>query len=153
MELKKRDPEIATTTFVNVDDEPYDIYIKGTVVRHFEAGEQDKIVFYIAQVGAKHLVDKILQKKGVPDSNRDTPERQDLFSRILPEVTEELGIKPMTDEEWRASVDKRLAADKNERETEYEKRGIEKADDRKEIEDLKKQLAELKKVGRPSKTT
>lgn len=95
----ENNPEIDTTTFVNVDDEPFDIYINNKLVRHLEVGERQELVVYVAQVGAKHLVDRILQKQGIKDTLRDTDIRRNTFAKILPNMAEERDIKPLTSEQ------------------------------------------------------
>ena len=107
----KYNQEIDTTLFVNIDSEPFDIFIGGVLARHLEAGEEDKIVMYVAQVGAKHLVDRILQrpkKEGgeyeLKDSNMDSPLRKQLFAKILPNLAEQLEIKPANKEEFEKMI-------------------------------------------------
>ena len=102
-------PEIDTTTFVNVDNEPFDIYINNKLVRHLEVGERQELVVYVAQVGAKHLVDRILQKQGIKDSLRDTEIRRNTFAKILPNMAEERNIKPLTPEEETKKIKEMLA--------------------------------------------
>ncbi len=102
------DPTLDTTKFVNLDTEPFDIYSDGKLTRHFEAGESQEIPVFVAQVGAKHLADKLLQGKGVKDSMRDTPERKSLFAQIMPDWAEEIDVKPQTDEEFRAGINEQL---------------------------------------------
>ena len=109
-------------------------------------------MFYAAQVGAKHLVDRILQKAGVPDSNRETPARQDLFSKILPEVAEEVEVKPLSEEEAREQVQKEIKATTARLEAEF---GKAQEENKSEIELLRKEIEKLKeekKVGRPPKS-
>lgn len=153
---KQINPEIETTLFRNIDSEPFDIYINGKLARHLEAGEEQTLVFYVAQVGAKHLVDRILQKQGVKDSLRDTPERQSLFAKILPNVAEDRGIKPQTEEDFRKGIQDQL---KQQAELIASFINQKKADDEKDkkIADLETKLAQVleaiekKKGGRPPK--
>lgn len=140
---KEINQEMDTTRFVNIDDEPLDIYIGGKLVRHLEKDEENILVVYVAQVGAKHLIDRILQKKGVKDSLRDTPERKSLFARILPDMAVEIDVKPQTKEEFEDAIMKRL-----------EEQAIlirslsqgeeDKGEKEKEVESLRKELDELK---------
>lgn len=104
----KQDPTIATTLFVNVDNEPYTIIINGKEVRTFGAGESGEVVIYAAQVGTKHLVDRILHKRGMQYISKEDKGRQDLFSQILPKLAEVLDIKPLSDEERKKEMDKML---------------------------------------------
>ncbi len=101
---KQVNPEIDTTKFVNIDEKPYDIYIGGKMARHLEANEEQIVPVYVAQVGAKHLVDRILQEQGVKDTLRDTELRKSLFAKILPEMAEERQIKPLSDEDFRKEM-------------------------------------------------
>ncbi len=102
------DPTLDVTKFVNVDSKPYDIYIEGKVTRHFEAGEEKSVPVFVGQVGAKHLIDRILQEKGVKDTNRDTDERRSLFAQILPDWAEEIQVKPQTQEQFNDGIKKQL---------------------------------------------
>ena len=142
-QIKEKHPELDVTKFVNIDDEPYDIYIDGRVARHLEAGEEQQVPIFVAQVGAKHLVDRVLGKQDVRDTMRDTPERKSLFARILPDWAEEIKVKPLSEEEYRKKIDARL--EEQDLETKKQREEIEKlakADDAKdkEIEKLKKEL-------------
>lgn len=151
------DRTIETTRFVNIDDKPFDIYINNKLARHFEPGEEQTIVVYVAQVGAKHLVDRVLQEKhNVKDTLHDTELRRSFFAKILPDMAVERNIKPLSEEEEREAIKKELArqssvieslSEKVKSESEKEK---EIAELRKEIETLKKATSE-KKVGRPLK--
>ena len=150
--MKTTNPEIDTTKFVNIDNEPFDIYINGKLVRHLETGETQTLVLYVAQVGAKHLVDKILQKSGVRDSLKDTPERRTLFVKILPEIVEEVKVNPQSDEDFKKGIFEQL------QKQEELIRSFQNEDKRnEEIKALQKEIAELKarpepkKVGRPPK--
>lgn len=142
MKETKINLELETTLFVNVDDEPFTIYTNNQHVREFQPGEEHQVIAYIAQVGAKHLADRILQKKGVKDSNRDTPERQSLFARILPEWAKKIDVKPLSPEEEKKRVDERIA--KQEEELAALKQEMKVGSDKdKEVEDLKRQVAKL----------
>ena len=96
---KEINQELDVTRFVNTDDQPFDIYTNGRLVFHLEPNEEKIMVMYVAQVGAKHLVDRILQKKGIRDTNTDTPLRKDTFAKILPDLAEVIEVKPLTAEE------------------------------------------------------
>jgi len=108
MEEKKINPLTDVTKFINKDNEPFDIYIDGKLARHLEAGEEQVLPVFVAKVGAKHLVDRILQKKGVKDSIRPTPERNSLLATIIPDIAEEVKVKPLTEEEFRKKIEERL---------------------------------------------
>ena len=105
---KEINPTVDTTRFVNIDEDAFDIYINGELARHIESSEEDVMPVFVAQVGAKHLVDRILQKQGVADSNRPGPERDSLLARIIPDIADKIDIQPMSDEDYRASIDKKL---------------------------------------------
>ena|SRR3990167_7003637 len=159
-------PELDLTKFVNIDEKPFDIYIGGKLVRHIEAGETHTLVVYVAQVGAKHLVDRVLQEKhGVSDSLRDTPLRKSLFAKILPEMAEERDIKPLTPDEEKVAVKKQLDEQAKVIDSLLQKKKDDDERDKK-IAELEKRLAELSapkvepevpqseekpKVGRPRK--
>ena len=108
MEEKKINPLTDVTKFINKDNEPFDIYIDGKLARHLEAGEEQVLPVFVAKVGAKHLVDRILQKKGVKDSMRPSPERDTLLATIIPDIAEEVKIKPLSEEDFRKKIDERL---------------------------------------------
>lgn len=102
-------PEIDVTKFVNISDEPFDIYIGGKLARHLEGKEEQVLPVWVAQVGAKHLVDRVLQKKGVADSITDTPARQSLFAKILPDMALERDIKPLAEQDEQRVFKEQLA--------------------------------------------
>ena len=106
---KKLNPLTDTTRFVNKDDKPFDIYIAGKKARHLEAGEEQVMPVFVAKVGAKHLIDKILQKKGIKDSMRPSPERDSLLAEILPDIAEKIEVKVLTEEEYKKKIEDRLA--------------------------------------------
>ncbi len=145
-EKKELNPEIDTTKFVNIDKDPYDIYINGKLARHLNADEEAIVPLYVAQIGAKHLVDRILQERhNIKDTNRDDELRRSLFAKILPEMAEERAIKPLTDEEYRAKVDERLEAqDKVIKDLQGK---ADKTEEKDEIAKLKKELQMLKMRG------
>ena len=65
---------------------------------------------YVAQIGAKHLVDRIMQKQGIRYVNPhiENPVRQSLTAKVLPELAEIINVKPLSDDEFKAEVQKRL---------------------------------------------
>lgn len=95
--------ELDTTVFVNIDEDRFVFHINKQP-REVEAGEQKVMPLYVAQVGAKHLVDKILQKNGVRDTLRDTPERRTLFARILPDISKQIEIIPQSKEDYETGI-------------------------------------------------
>ena len=104
-----------TTTFKNIDNEPYDIIINNEVARHFEAGEEQIVPVFVAKVGAKHLVDKLLFKKKKKEGkrlmvNQPSPLRNELTAQIVPEIATEIEYKPLTEEEYREEMNKRMSA-------------------------------------------
>lgn len=145
-------PEIDTTKFVNIDDKKFVFHINKQP-REVEAGEEKIMPVYVAQIGAKHLVDKVLQEKhNVKDTLRDTDLRKSLFAQILPEMAEQRDIKPLKEEDFQKKVSEELdrqkkvieglAGVKNDKISELEA----------EVEKLKKEIAgtgEKKKLGRP----
>lgn len=151
---KELNPETDTTKFVNIDKESYDIYIDGKLARHIEADEEQIMPLYVAQVGAKHLVDRILQlRHDIKDTNRDTDLRKSLFSKILPDMAEEREIKPLTEEEFRTKVNTQLEEQGKLIEgLQGEKNKSEEKKD-KEIETLKEKVSLLEKSGEGRKKT
>lgn len=135
MEEKKLNPITDTTKFVNIDKKPFDIYIDGKLARHLEASEEQVLPVFVAKVGAKHLIDRILQEDGVKDSMRLTPERDTLLAKIIPDVAEEIKVKPLSDEDFRKQIEKRV-----EKQDEDIKALGGKTED---IKDLQKQLKKL----------
>ena len=136
--------ELETTRFVNIDDDKHQAYANGALVREIAPGEECQLIAYIAQVAASQLVDKILQEKGVKDSKRDTPERQSLFARILPDWAEKIEVKPLTPEQENEAIKTRLA--KQEKETAALKEEMKvKTTESEEIAELKKTVERLQK--------
>lgn len=136
-------PEIDTTKFVNIDDEKFVFYINKQP-REIEAGETKTMPVYVAQIGAKHLVDKILQKKyGIKDTLKDTDLRRSLFAKILPEMAEEREIKPLSEEEFRKKVEEELEKQKKLIET-LSGDVAKSFKDKDEIERLKNEIKKLK---------
>lgn len=149
-------PETDTTKFVNIDSEPFDIYINGKLTRHIEPGEEHVVTYYVAKVGAKHLADRVLQKQGIADSNRPSPLRDKIFSQIIPDITDEADVNPLPEEDYRKQIEKELKKQNEiiealggevEKSKEKEDK-IEKLE--KEIEQLKKEKAS-EKVARQTK--
>lgn len=148
MKESKVNLELETTRFVNIDKDTHHVYTNGQHVREIAAGEECQLIAYIAQVAASQLVDKILQEKGVKDSKRDTPERQSLFARILPEWAEKIEIKPLSPEEEKTKIDERIT--KQEAELAALKQEMKVASSKdEEIAELKKRLAKLEKEEKP----
>lgn len=139
-------PEIDTTKYVNIDDVEQDIYIGGKLVRNLKAGEEQVIPVWVAQVGAKHLVDKILQEKhNIKDTLRDTELRRSLFAQILPEMAEARKIVPLTDEQFRIKVDEELKRQGDVIKS-FAQKSEETSEKDKTIEDLSNKVEELKKL-------
>lgn len=151
--------EVDVTKFVNIDNEPFDIYINGNLARHLEAGEEQTLVIWVAQVGAKHLVDKILQKQNIKDTNSDSPIRRSTFAKILPDMAVEREIQPLTPDAEKAALKEQL--DKQQKVID-KMSGKDEARDA-EFAELKKTVAkqaelieklagkEIKKKGKPAK--
>lgn len=157
---KKREinPEIDTTRIVNIDDKPFDVYINGKVARHLEAKEEQTVPLWVAQAGAKHLVDRVLQEKyNIKDTFKDTPLRKSLFAQILPDMAEERDIQPLSNEDFQKAIEEQV---KKQDEVIASIRGEAKAavESKEEtIEELKAKIDKLeknlanKKPGRPAK--
>ncbi len=148
----KREVEATTKTtrFKNIDDEDYPLRINGQIVRTIKPEEEVVLPLFVATVGSKHLVDRILKKmdKAV-DTNRDTPIRRSIFAKILPDLASERKIQPLTPEEEMKSLREEVKRNQQFMDTEFAKR-----DNTKEVDDLKKQVSELKKlVTKGQKTT
>lgn len=83
---KQINREIDVTKFVNIDDKDFVFHINGSP-REVKAGESKEMPIYVAEIGAKHLADRILQEKhGLKDSLKDTPLRRSIFAKIIPEL-------------------------------------------------------------------
>lgn len=147
---KQYNPEIDVTKFVNIDDKKFVFHINKQP-REIEAGEEKVMPIYVAQIGAKHLVDRILQEKhGIKDTLRDTPLRQSIFAQILPDLAVEKEIKPLEEDEFKKQVELQLKKQqdfidkmtgKEERLSELEQK----------IKELEQKLEEKKRLGRPPK--
>src|SRR3990167_6640608 len=106
--MKELNPEIDTTKFVNIDDKKFVFHINKQP-RELEAKEEKIMPIYVAQIGAKHLVDKILQEKhNVKDTLRDSDLRRSLFAQILPEMAEERDIKPLNEDDFKKKIQEEL---------------------------------------------
>jgi hypothetical protein len=76
-----------TTKIFNIDVEDFTGYLNKEPYE-IKKGEYRTLPKFVAEHLAKHLIDRILQKKGIKDTLRDTPLRRSLFAQILPEITE-----------------------------------------------------------------
>lgn len=152
-----------TVTFKNIDNEDFTFYFNKTKEPNgftVKAGEERQLVSFIAETGAKHLVDIVLQKKGVKDTNRDTELRRSLFAEILPDIQKvRPEIKKLSPEEELKAVKEELERQSKLINSFAEQK---KESDNKDskIEELTKQVEELKnlvkekpakKAGRPKK--
>ena len=147
---KQYNQEIDVTRFVNIDDKKFTFYINKQA-REVEAGEEKIMPIYVAQIGAKHLVDRILQEKhNIKDTLTDTPFRQTIFAKILPDLAEEKNIKPLEDDEFKKKVEDQLKKQqsfidamtgKDEKMSKLEEK----------IKELEEKLTEKKRLGRPPK--
>lgn len=152
---KELNPEIDTTKFVNIDDKKFVFHINKQP-RELEAKEEKIMPVYVAQIGAKHLVDRILQEKhNVKDTLRDSDLRRSLFAKILPEMAEERDIKPLNEDDFKKKVQEELNRQSKLIEglsgvSSQKDATIEKLEA--EIEFLKKEIMK-KKPGRPASST
>ena len=94
----EQNPELDVTLFVNILDEPFTFHVNNEP-RVLKAHEEKPMPLYVAQLGAKHLVDYYLQKQGVKNTLADSELRKSIFAKILPEMASERNIKPLTVEE------------------------------------------------------
>ena len=135
--------EFDTTKFVNIDDEDFTGHYNAAKEPNgwtVKAGEERTFIIPMAEVFSKHLVDKILQKRGIKDSMRDTELRRSLFTQVLPELqTTYAEAKPLSKDDEIAALKKEL-----ERQAKTSNETMEKKADKEDIEELKKQIAELK---------
>ena len=136
----QKNPLTDTTRFVNIFNEKHDIYVNGKLARSVEPGEEQVMPLFVAELGAKHLADKVLFKKGIRAVNTPSPERDKILSEILPDITEENKLKVLTDEEYRQQTDKML----QKQEEAIASLGGKVMDKDGRIEKLEKQLKELK---------
>lgn len=153
-EEKRYNPEIDTTKFVNIDDKKFVFHINKQP-RELEAGEEKIMPIYVAQIGAKHLVDLILQEKhNVKDTLRDSDLRKSLFAKILPELAEDKNIKPLSSEEFQKELEKELKRQGdliNTLSGTYKEKDATIETLKAEIEELKKEMAK-RKGGRPPRS-
>src|SRR3990167_964795 len=134
-------PDLSVTRFINVDDEAFTVIINKNFVAKIEPGETKTLVFSVARVGAKHLIDRVLQKRGIKDSLRDTPERQTIFAQILPDIAEEVNVKPISKEDFEKRITLRL---------EEQQKLLEQGQDNTDkIASLEKQIEDLKALLQP----
>lgn len=140
--------EYLPTKFVNIDDEAQTFYFNKSKEPNgytFKAGEEREIPKAMAETFAKHLVDIVLNKKGVKDTMRDTELRRSLFAQIIPQITvENPSVKKLTTEEELASVKKILeqqSKDDAERKQKDAEKDAKLADMQKEIDALKQDKA------------
>jgi hypothetical protein len=90
---------LETTRFVNIDDKDFIGYLDNQPIE-FKAGEEKIKPIYVAKHCAKHLIDRILQEKHkISNTLQDTPLRRSLMAKILPDLAEEAGVKPLSREE------------------------------------------------------
>ncbi len=139
-----------TTKFVNISDKPFDIYIDGKLARHLEAGEEQIVPVFVAQIGSKHLADRVLFGRGIRDVNKPSPIKDEILSRIMPEMAEKAEIKPLSEEEFRKQVDETLKKQEEEIAKLRGESATKDKDKEKEIEKLKEELKALKKVAKKS---
>jgi AAA+ ATPase superfamily predicted ATPase len=96
--MENRDT-LETTRFVNIDDKDFIGYLDNQPIE-FKAGEEKVKPIYVAKHCAKHLIDRILQEKhNIHNTLQDTPLRKSLMAKILPDLAEEAGVKPLSKEE------------------------------------------------------
>ena len=144
---KELNPETDVTRFINIDDKEFVVRINGKVVKTLQASEEAVFPVFVAKVASKHLVDRVLQEQGVFDSNRPSPERDALFSKIIPDVAEEVVEKPLTEEQFREAINKRL----EEQEKLTKSLGGDVSSKDSEIEKLKEKVAKLEKSNKSTK--
>lgn len=155
MEIKTKNEELEITTIVNIDSEDFIFHLGGEPIE-LKAGESKEKPIYVAKLGAKHLIDRLLQKKGIHDTLRDTPLRRDLMSQILPKLAEEAHVAPLSPEERQKALEDEVSRQNKvindivqSRKEDVESRDKLKEEIRKE---LLAELKEDKKKGRPAKT-
>jgi len=145
--------ELDTTKFVNVLTEKFVFYIGGQP-REFEPKEEKNMPIYVAEHGAKHLTDKILQEiHKIHNTLADTPLRRDIIASILPELALKKEIKPLTQEEKEKEIQKELykqAAKTDELSGKFEEK--DKMKDEK-IASLEKKVEELIQLMQPKETS
>lgn len=107
---KKINREVDTTKFVNIDSKKFVFYLNNEP-REIEAGEEKVMPIYVAELGAKHLIDLILQRDhGIKDTLKETPLRSSLLAKIIPELPDlNPKVKKLTPEEEKEEIRKELA--------------------------------------------
>ncbi len=144
--IQKREVEATTKTtlFVNVDTEVYNLRINGQIVRTLKPEENAVLPLFVATVGSKHLVDRILKRKDEKlDTNRDSPLRRNVFAKILPDLAEERKIKPLTPEQEAIELKKEVKR-QGEVIKDFDQIDPKVANLEKEVEKLKKEILKNK---------
>lgn len=140
---KQYNPEIDTTKIVNITESAFTWHINKQPIK-LEAGESAVKPIYVAQIGALHMVNKLLQEKyGIkytnPFSGQNEELRKSLFAQILPEMAEERNIKPLSEEEFRTAVTKQIE-EQNKLISAFQ----EKASENEDLKKLKQEITMLK---------
>jgi uncharacterized coiled-coil protein SlyX len=145
--MEKRNKEVEVTRFVNINtiDPTFTFYVAGQP-RTLNAGEEKIYPVFVAELGAKHLIDLILQRDyNIKDTLRDTDLRKTLLSKILPDEATRVEYKPLTQEEFAKKLEEELKK-QGETISGLSKKVDETTSEKdKEIEKLKKQISDLEK--------
>jgi len=87
-----------TTRFINIDNEDFTFHLNNEPIV-IKTGEEKILAIYVAEHGAKHLLDKVLQKQGVKNTLTPSEARTAFLARILPDLAEQANVKQVSKEE------------------------------------------------------
>ena len=138
---KNTNDALSITRFVNISEEEETFYYDNQPWK-FEPLEQKQLTVHLAKHFMKHLIDKLLQKKGIHNTLAETPLRISLKAQILPELAEEAKVKPLSNEEFLKELQKQQAQQKSQIE-ELSGKAKENEERDKELQTLKEQVALL----------
>jgi len=143
--------QLDVTKFVNIDDEDFTGYYNRSQEPNgwtVKAGEERMLVVAMAETFAKHLLDRVLSKKGVKDTLKDSPLRRSFLAKILPELPEKNSeVKKLSPEEEREELKKILALQAEQiKELKGEVSAVKEGKDSKDelIEQMAKELTEIR---------
>jgi len=130
------------TRFINIDNEDFTCHLNNQPIE-FKAGEETIKPIFVAQHCAKHLIDRVLQKQNIRKYLApDDPVRRSYMSKILPDLADEAGEKPLDKEQEKKEIDKRL----DEQSKLIESLSAKKKDESDKMSKLEKENEELKKI-------
>ena len=128
-----------TTRFVNIDNEDFTFHLNNEPIV-IKAREEKTMAIYVAEHGAKHLIDKILQKQGVKNTLTPSALRTDTLVRILPDLAEQANVKQVSEEERKALFEETIKTELRKLGEEFGKKDVEKDEKIAKLEALVEKL-------------